>query len=106
LYEPSLCRIVEGGRFPVLVKTATLSASSKFSAIIFQSMQMSLIGLKDCLNRQIRQKILRLVVGRVEFVEDQITIKHVIPVSDVRLRRNRRGAETPNCGSELVRGSA
>lgn len=31
-----------------------------------------------------KQKILRLVVERVEFVEDQITIKHVIPISDVR----------------------
>ena len=37
-----------------------------------------------------KQKILRLVVERVEFVEDQITIKHVIPVLDVRLRRNQR----------------
>jgi hypothetical protein len=35
-----------------------------------------------------KQKILRLVVEQIEFVEDQITIKHVIPVSDVRLRRN------------------
>ena len=40
-------------------------------------------------------KILRLVVERVEFVEDQIMIKHVIPVSDVRLRRNQRYTETP-----------
>jgi hypothetical protein len=28
------------------------------------------------------------VVERVEFVEDQITIKHVIPISDVRLQRD------------------
>ena len=42
-----------------------------------------------------KQKILRLVVERVEFVEDQITIKHVIPVSDVRLQRNQRYTETP-----------
>ena len=38
-----------------------------------------------------KQKILRLVVDRVEFVEDQITIKHVIPasnVSSVRLPRH------------------
>ena len=38
-----------------------------------------------------KQKVLRLVVERVEFVEDQITIKHVIPVSNVssvRLRRD------------------
>lgn len=33
---------------------------------------------------EMKQKILRLVVGRVEFVEDRITIKHVIPISDVR----------------------
>jgi DNA topoisomerase VI subunit B len=31
-----------------------------------------------------KQKILRLV-ERIEFVDDQITIKHVIPISDVRL---------------------
>ena len=37
-----------------------------------------------------KQKILRLVVERIEFVEDQITIKHVIPVSDVQLQRNQR----------------
>src|SRR5262245_60708208 len=41
-----------------------------------------------------KQKILRLVVERVDFVDDQITIRHVIPVSagppaDVQLRRNR-----------------
>jgi hypothetical protein len=32
-----------------------------------------------------KQKILRLVVERVEFVEDQITIRHVIPISDVTI---------------------
>ena len=37
-----------------------------------------------------KQKILRLVVERVEFVEDQITIKHVIPISDVRLQRDQQ----------------
>ena len=42
-----------------------------------------------------KQEILRLVVERVEFVEDQITIKHVIPVSDVRLRRNQHSDATP-----------
>ena len=31
---------------------------------------------------------MRLVVERIEFVEGQITIKHVIPLSDVRLQRN------------------
>jgi hypothetical protein len=35
------------------------------------------------------------VVERVEFVEDQITIKRVIPVSDVRLRRNQHYSQTP-----------
>jgi len=35
-----------------------------------------------------KQKILRLVVERIEFIEDQITIKHVIPISDVRLQRD------------------
>ena len=43
-----------------------------------------------------KQKILRLVVDRVEFVEGQITIKHVIPVSDVRLRRNQHYFYTPS----------
>jgi chromosome segregation ATPase len=42
-----------------------------------------------------KQKILRLVVDRVEFVEGQITIKHVIPVSDVRLRRNQHKRHIP-----------
>ena len=41
-----------------------------------------------------KQKILRLVVERIDFVDDQITIRHVIPVSagppaDLQLRRNR-----------------
>jgi len=40
-----------------------------------------------------KQKILRLVVERIDFVNDQITIRHVIPVSagppaDRQLRRN------------------
>jgi site-specific DNA recombinase len=42
-----------------------------------------------------KQKILRLVVERVEFVEDQITIKHVIPISDVRLQRDQHSPEPP-----------
>ncbi len=41
-----------------------------------------------------KQKILRLVVERVEFVEDQITIKHVIPISDVRLQRDQLSDST------------
>ena len=44
-----------------------------------------------------KQKILRLVVERVEFVEDQITIKHVIPISTANLiwmDRNIRNPET------------
>jgi hypothetical protein len=43
-----------------------------------------------------KQKILRLVVERVEFVDDQITIKHVIPISDVRLQRDQHVNETPS----------
>jgi site-specific DNA recombinase len=42
-----------------------------------------------------KQKILRLVVERIEFVEDQITIKHVIPISDVRLQRDQHSDTTP-----------
>jgi hypothetical protein len=34
-------------------------------------------------------------VERVEFVEDQITIKHVIPISDVRLQRDQQVTEMP-----------
>ena len=34
-------------------------------------------------------------VERVEFVEDQITIKHVIPISDVRLQRDQHNDTTP-----------
>ena len=43
-----------------------------------------------------KQKILRLVVERIEFVEDQITIKHVIPISDVRLQRDQHVNQTPS----------
>src|SRR5262245_49033108 len=49
-----------------------------------------------------KQKILRLVVERVEFVEDQITIKHVIPISDVRLQRDQLVNETPSRRSVSV----
>jgi len=53
-----------------------------------------------------KQKILRLVVERVEFVEDQITIKHVIPISDVRLQRDQYGNATPiSSGGALDRDS-
>ena len=41
-----------------------------------------------------KQKILRLVVERVEFVEDQITIRHVIQISDVLLQRDQRVEES------------
>jgi hypothetical protein len=47
------------------------------------------------------QKILRLVVVRVEFVEDQITIKHMIPISDVRLRRDQLSDSKPISGESL-----
>src|SRR4029450_4835872 len=42
-----------------------------------------------------KQKILRLVVERIEFVEEQITITHVIPVSDVRLQSHQHSDTTP-----------
>ena len=42
-----------------------------------------------------KQKILRLVVDSIEFQEDQITIKHLIPVGNVRLCRNQYGNATP-----------
>lgn len=54
--------------------------------------------LSDALDHptfETKQKILRLVVERVEFVEDQITIKHVIPISNVRLQRDQHVNETP-----------
>jgi hypothetical protein len=37
---------------------------------------------------EMKQNILRLMVERIEFVEVQITIKHVISISDLRLRRD------------------
>ena len=43
-----------------------------------------------------KQKILRLVVNSIEFQEDQITIKHLIPVGNVRLCRNQYVNATPN----------
>jgi hypothetical protein len=41
-----------------------------------------------------KQKVLRLVVERIDFVDDRVTIRHVIPISagppaDAQLRRNR-----------------
>lgn len=42
-----------------------------------------------------KQRILRLVVERIEFQEDQITIKHLIPVGNVRLCRNQYCATCP-----------
>ena len=42
-----------------------------------------------------KRKILRLVVVRVEFQDDEITIKHLIPVQTVRLQRHQLVTETP-----------
>ena len=42
-----------------------------------------------------KQRILRLVVDKVVFNDDQITIKHVIPISDVRLQRYQYSTERP-----------
>jgi hypothetical protein len=44
----------------------------------------------------------RLVVGRVEFVEDQITIKLLIPISDVRLQHDQHCDITPKAAIEIV----
>jgi site-specific DNA recombinase len=64
-----------------------------------------------------KQKILRLVVERIDFVDDRVTIRHVIPVSagppaDVQLRRHRINklsdtlmALTPGALLLLYRGS-
>jgi hypothetical protein len=41
------------------------------------------------------QKILRLVVERIEFQDDQMTIKHLIPAGNVRLYRNQFSSEIP-----------
>jgi hypothetical protein len=49
-----------------------------------------------------KQKILRPVVERVEFVEDQITIKHVIPISDVRLQREQDDATSNRVEAIMV----
>jgi hypothetical protein len=39
-------------------------------------------------NFETKLNILRLAVKRIEFVEFQITIKHVILISEMRLRRD------------------
>jgi site-specific DNA recombinase len=40
-----------------------------------------------------KQRILRLVVDRIELLDDQITIKHMIPIPDVQLRRQPHSSE-------------
>ena len=42
-----------------------------------------------------KQQILRFVVEKIVVEEDQITIKHMIPISDVGLRRYQLTLETP-----------
>jgi site-specific DNA recombinase len=42
-----------------------------------------------------KQRILRLVVDQIVGTDEQITIKHVIPLSDVRLQRQHYTAATP-----------
>jgi hypothetical protein len=50
-----------------------------------------------------KQKILRLV-ERVEFVEDEIAIKHVLPISGVGSQRDQYSDSTPNMenGNDLI----
>jgi len=43
-----------------------------------------------------KRRILRLVVDAIVVDDDQITIKHMIPISDVQLRRHHYTAATPN----------
>jgi hypothetical protein len=43
-----------------------------------------------------KQRILRLVVEKVVVADNQITIKHMIPISDVGLRRHQHVHETPD----------
>jgi site-specific DNA recombinase len=48
-----------------------------------------------------KQRILRLVVDQIVVADEQITIKHVVPLSDVRLQRQHYSADTPSprtCG--------
>jgi site-specific DNA recombinase len=42
-----------------------------------------------------KQRILRLVVDQSVVTDEQITIKHMIPLSDVRLQRQHYSADTP-----------
>jgi len=49
----------------------------------FEEFCRNISAALDSPSFETKQKILRLVVERVEFVEDQITIKHMIPISDV-----------------------
>jgi hypothetical protein len=42
-----------------------------------------------------KQRLLRLVVEQIVVTDEQITIKHVIPLSDVRLQRQHSGPGRP-----------
>ena len=42
-----------------------------------------------------KHRILRLVVEKVVVADDQVTIKHMIPISDVGLRRHQHSTERP-----------
>ena len=44
-----------------------------------------------------KQRILRLVVDQIVVTDEQITIKHVISLSDVRLQRQHSTADRPFC---------
>ena len=84
---------LERERIVVIPDKERLSAWSNFSQKFFHNPNIS--AALDNPSFETKRKILRLVVERVEFVEDQITIKHVIPISDVRLQRDQLVNETP-----------
>lgn len=46
-----------------------------------------------------KQRILRLVVDQIVVTDEQITIKHMIPLSDVRVQRQHYSADTPCCSA-------
>ncbi len=49
-----------------------------------------------------KQRILRLVVEKVVVSDEQIMIKHMIPISDVGLRRHQHVVNTPRCAVQTV----
>jgi site-specific DNA recombinase len=64
--------------------------SQQQQAALSTTMEEFCRSISDALDNpsfETKQRILRLVVDKVEVLDDQIRIKHMIPIPDVRLRR-------------------